>query len=193
MCPAVVLPRKVQPAIVGERLTGLALQQVLRLESRDMRDGGKHIRRVRRRTLDAVSTYQLLFHSAFLAILLSSSSFASSSSSSSCQFQVAIRTLNVPMVNTPLASFMVHIKVLQIVVKVDAARTKVPTEQGSMGGKDGRHVDMPLAAQGDGETGLPFVEMGNDGRVCFARAELSMSAGSPRAELTAGMRPPEDE
>lgn len=76
------------------------------------------------------------------------------------------------MVDTPLASFMIHVKVLQIVVEINAARAQVPTEQGGVGGKDGRHVNVPLATQGDGETGLPFVEMGNDGRVGFARAEL---------------------
>jgi hypothetical protein len=80
---------------------------------------------------------------------------------------------DIPVVDTPLASFMIHIKVLQVIVKVDAARAQVPAQQGGVGGKDGRHVDMPLAAQGDREAGLPFVEVGNDGRVGLARAKLA--------------------
>jgi len=63
------------------------------------------------------------------------------------------------MVYTPFSSFMVYVEILKIVVKVDGASTQVATEQGSVGGKDRRDIDMTLATKGDGETCLPFVEV----------------------------------
>lgn len=54
------------------------------------------------------------------------------------------------MVDTPLSSFMIHIKVLKIVVKVDGTGTQVSTEQRGVGGKDGGHVDVSFSTERDG-------------------------------------------
>jgi hypothetical protein len=67
------------------------------------------------------------------------------------------------MVDTSLSRFMVNVKVLQVVVKVDTAGTEVSTEKGSVSSENGRDVNVSLSTQGDCETRLPFVEMGNDG------------------------------
>lgn len=80
------------------------------------------------------------------------------------------------MVDTPLASFVIYIKVLEIVVKVDTARAEVSTEQRSVGSENRRHVDVPFAAEGDGQTSLPFVEMGNDGGIGLSGGELATLA-----------------
>jgi hypothetical protein len=76
------------------------------------------------------------------------------------------------VVNPSLASLVVHVKVLQVVVEIDASRAEVSAEQGRVGGEDGGHVDMALSAQRNGQTGLPFVEVGNDGLVGLASCEL---------------------
>lgn len=76
------------------------------------------------------------------------------------------------MVNTPLASLVVHIEVLQVVVEVDTTSTQVPTKEGSVSGEDSGNVNVPLPAQGDSETGLPFVEVGNNGGVGLSASEL---------------------
>ena len=52
---------------------------------------------------------------------------------------------------------MVNVKVLEVVVKVDGAGA-----EGGVGGEDGGHVDVTLAKEGNGKTGLPFVEVGDD-------------------------------
>ena len=85
------------------------------------------------------------------------------------------------MVNTTLASFVVHIKVLQVVVKVDASRTKVSSEQGGVGGEDGGDVDVSFPAQGNGETSLPLVEVGDNGGVGLPGRKLRVSSGNVRA------------
>lgn len=69
----------------------------------------------------------------------------------------------VPVIDTAFASLLVHIEVPEIVIKVYRAGAEVAAEQGGMGSKDGRDVDMTLAAKGDRDSGEPFVKVGNDG------------------------------
>jgi uncharacterized protein (UPF0212 family) len=69
----------------------------------------------------------------------------------------------VAVVDTALAGLVVDVKVLEIVVKVDAARTEIATEEGRVGGEDGCDVDVALATQRNSEPRLPFVEVGNYG------------------------------
>ena len=76
------------------------------------------------------------------------------------------------MVDTPLSSLMINIKVLQVVVEINTSSTQVSSEQSSVGGKDGSYVDMPLSAKGNSETGLPFVEVGYDSGFGFSGGEL---------------------
>ena len=78
----------------------------------------------------------------------------------------------VPVVDAALARLVVDIEVLEVVVKVDTARTEVSTEKGSVGGEDGSHINVSLPAEGDGETGLPLVEVGDDGLVGLSGGEL---------------------
>lgn len=69
----------------------------------------------------------------------------------------------VSVVDTALSSFMVDVKVLQVVVKIDRTGAKVPAEQRRVGGKDRGDVDMALPAEGDGQPSLPLVEVRDNG------------------------------
>ena len=78
----------------------------------------------------------------------------------------------VAVIDSALARFMVDVEVLEVVVKVDGAGAEVAAEEGGVGGEDGGDVDVSLAAEGDGEAGLPFVEVGDNGAVELARDVL---------------------
>ena len=78
----------------------------------------------------------------------------------------------VPVVDAALARLVVDIEVLEVVVEVDGACTEVAAEEGSMGREDGSDVDVPLAAERDGEACLPLVEVGDDGLIELARDVL---------------------
>ena len=85
---------------------------MLRLIRRDMRDGRKDVRTVRRGSLDTVS-----------------------------------------MIDATFTSFVIDVKVLQIVVKIYGSRAEIASEKGRVGREDGRHVDVAFsaAACSDGE------------------------------------------
>jgi len=76
------------------------------------------------------------------------------------------------VVDSALASLVVDVKVLEVVVEVDATRAEVTAEQGSVGGEDGGDINVTLAAEGNGKASLPLVEVGNNGSVSAARREL---------------------
>jgi hypothetical protein len=67
------------------------------------------------------------------------------------------------MVDAALSGLSVHIKVLEVVVKVNGACAKIASEEGSVCGKDGRNIYPSLLTEGKGNTGQPFVELSNDG------------------------------
>lgn len=69
----------------------------------------------------------------------------------------------VSVVDAALAGLVINVKVLKVVVEVDRAGTEVSTEKGRVRREDGRHINVALAAERDGETGLPLVEVGDDG------------------------------
>ena len=75
----------------------------------------------------------------------------------------------VAVVDAALAGLVVDVEVLQVVVEVDGAGAEVAAEEGGVGGKDSGDVDVSLAAEGDSEAGLPFVEVGNNGTVELAQ------------------------
>jgi hypothetical protein len=79
----------------------------------------------------------------------------------------------IAVVYATLASFMVDIKVLEVVVKIDAAGTEIATEEGSMGREHGRDVDVSFSAERDGDAGLPLVKMSDDGGVELLRHILN--------------------
>ena len=78
----------------------------------------------------------------------------------------------VAVVDAALASFVVDIKILEIVVKIDAARAEVAAKECGMGSEDGGDIDVAFAAKGDREACLPFVEVGDDGGGQLARDVL---------------------
>ena len=68
----------------------------------------------------------------------------------------------VPVVYAPLASLGINVEVLQVVVKVDVARTQVATEQSSVGCEDGGNIDTTLLTQWQRDTSQPFVELSDN-------------------------------
>ena len=78
----------------------------------------------------------------------------------------------VAVVDAALASFVVDIKILEIVVKIDAARAEVAAKECGVCGEDGGDIDVAFAAKGDREACLPFVEVGDDGGGQLARDVL---------------------
>jgi hypothetical protein len=70
---------------------------------------------------------------------------------------------------------MVNVKVLEVVVEVYATRTEVTAEKGGVGGEDGGHVNLALAAERNGQASLPLVEVGDNSLVEAARGELWVS------------------
>lgn len=79
----------------------------------------------------------------------------------------------VAMVDTPLAGLGVDVEILEVVVEVHVACAQVAAQQGGMGGEDGGEVHLPLANQGDRNTGEPLVEMGNHGVLLVSGHKLS--------------------
>ena len=69
----------------------------------------------------------------------------------------------VSVVDAALASFVVDIKILEIVVKIDAARAEVAAKECGVCGEDGGDIDVAFAAKGNREACLPFVEVCDDG------------------------------
>lgn len=59
----------------------------------------------------------------------------------------------VSVIDTTFTSFMIDVKVLEIVVEIYGSCTEIAAEKGRMGREDGRHVDVAFsaAAWGDGE------------------------------------------
>jgi hypothetical protein len=71
----------------------------------------------------------------------------------------------VSVVDTTLPSFVIDIKVLKVVVKVDRASTQVSAEEGRVCREYGGNVDVSLPAERNGHPSLPFVKMRNNGGV----------------------------
>ena len=67
----------------------------------------------------------------------------------------------VAVVYATLASFMVNVKVGKIVVEVDTSSTEIASEERCVCGKNGGNINVTSAGEGNGESCLPFVEVGN--------------------------------
>jgi hypothetical protein len=78
----------------------------------------------------------------------------------------------VPVVDTTLARLVIDVKEGEVVVEVDGTGAEVTTEEGGVGGEDGRNVNVTLPAEGNTETSLPLVEVGDDGLRTLASREL---------------------
>ena len=68
----------------------------------------------------------------------------------------------VPMVYSALSGFVVGIKVLDIVIKVNTASGEVTTKERSVCREHSRDIDATTPADGDGDARLPFMEMRDD-------------------------------
>jgi hypothetical protein len=78
----------------------------------------------------------------------------------------------VPVVDPPLARFVVDVEEGEVVVEVDRTGAEVTTEEGRVGGEDGGNVDVALPAERNTETRLPLMEVGDDGLGPLASREL---------------------
>lgn len=68
----------------------------------------------------------------------------------------------VSVIDSSLSGFMVDIKILQIVVKINGTGTEIAAEERCVGCEHSGDVDMSLTAKGDGDTCLPFMEVCNN-------------------------------
>jgi hypothetical protein len=58
---------------------------------------------------------------------------------------------------------MIDVEILQIVIEINGTGTEVAAEKCCMCCEYGSDIDMSLTAKGNGDTCLPFMEMGNNG------------------------------
>lgn len=91
----------------------------------------------------------------------------------------------VTMINLAFTSFIIHIEQMQTIVKVDTARTQVPTQQGGMRGKNGGHFNLSVFQQQQSNGSHPFMKMSND---C-----LFFTAMNKLQDATRGMKPDVDD
>ena len=75
----------------------------------------------------------------------------------------------VAVVYASFASFVVDIKVLKIVVKIDIPGTEITTEEGRMGREHGRDLDVSLSTKRDSDARLPLMKVSDDGGVELPR------------------------
>ena len=78
----------------------------------------------------------------------------------------------VSVIDTAFTSFLVHIKVPEVVVEIHITGAEVASKKRSMGSEDGGDVDMTLTAEGDRDTGEPFVKVGDDSRLALVGNKL---------------------
>ena len=69
----------------------------------------------------------------------------------------------ISVVDTTLSSFVINIKVLKVVVKVNRAGTQVSAEEGCVCCEDRSDIDVPLPTERNGDPSLPFMEVRHDG------------------------------
>ena len=67
----------------------------------------------------------------------------------------------ISVVYSALSCLMIDIKILEVVVEINAASTEVAAEEGCMRCKDSGDIDVTLATEGYSETRLPFMKMCN--------------------------------
>jgi hypothetical protein len=68
----------------------------------------------------------------------------------------------VPVIDLAIAGFLVHVKLVEIVVKVDVAGAQVSTEQSGVGGEDGGDSQLAHTTQHQTTAGQPFVEVSHN-------------------------------
>ena len=91
------------------------------------------------------------------------------------------------MVNAAFARLVVDVKVLKVVVKVDATRAEIATQKRSVGGEYSGDIDMAFPAERYGYANLPFVEMGDYGLGQLSGDVLHVSGDQYGVKKTADM------
>jgi hypothetical protein len=74
----------------------------------------------------------------------------------------------VAVVNTAFSGFVIDVEVLEVVVKVNRASAEVSAQESGVRCEHRCYIDVAFAAEGDGETCLPLVEMRYHSRVKLA-------------------------
>ena len=83
----------------------------------------------------------------------------------------------ISVVYASFSGFVVDVKVLEVVVEIDAARTEVAAEESGVSREHGRDINVSLPTERDGDPGLPLVKVGNDGGGELPRDILSARTG----------------
>jgi hypothetical protein len=86
----------------------------------------------------------------------------------SCSFNA------VTVINSSFASFMIDIEILQVVIKVDRARTQVPSEKSSVGSENCSDIDTAFPTEWKCNASEPFMEMNDDSFRRFMRNKLEL-------------------
>jgi len=68
----------------------------------------------------------------------------------------------ISVVDTTLSGFVINVKVLQVVVKVNRAGTQISAQKGRVCCEDRGDIDVSLPTERNGDPSLPFVEMCHD-------------------------------
>ena len=71
----------------------------------------------------------------------------------------------ISMVYAAFSGFMVDVKILDIVIKVNIASGEVTAKESSVCREHCRDIDATFPADGDGDTCLPFVEVSDDSSI----------------------------
>lgn len=85
----------------------------------------------------------------------------------------------ISVVDTTLSGFVIDVKVLKVVIKVNRAGTQVSAQKGRVCCEDRGNIDVPLPTERNGDPSLPFVEMCHDsgtdlpGKILATREEKS--------------------
>ena len=88
---------------------------------------------------------------------------------------VCCRTFNaVSVIDPSLSGFMIDIEILQIVIEINGTSTQIAAEKRCMCCEYGSHVDMSLTTKRNGDTRLPFMEVGDDSCCELTRNVLSI-------------------
>lgn len=68
----------------------------------------------------------------------------------------------IAVVDPAFACFVIDIEILQVVVKINGARAEITSKQCCVGRKNSRNIDVSFAAQRNGKSSLPLMEMCDD-------------------------------
>jgi hypothetical protein len=80
----------------------------------------------------------------------------------------------IAVIYASLSSFVVNVKVGKVIVEVDASSTEIATEQGCVCCKNGGNINVAFSGEGNGESCLPFVEVGDYSCMSFVCNILSV-------------------